>query len=700
MNFQRTLFVSLNTKLLMILMLVALFSSLTIAAMFTLYELNAVTKAEQVRLNSISNILAPNLTAAVIFLDEDSANDQLQTLLGQSNIISARVIDNKGHIFADIHSDNINVTRLFTKIMALTTPLTMGGNIYGKVEIKADYSLVEKSLLFFSAFLLGILVLILALSLLLSLFLRKSLINPLTHLASVADRVTKTSNYSLRSKVLSKDEVGKLAYCFNVMLEKIEEWDNSLETQVLQRTMALKIANGQLTKQAYSDPLSGLPNRRYILEKLAGLIDHSSAVNLAVLGLDLDGFKEINDTMGHDYGDLLLIAVSKRIAGVLPDSAIIARLGGDEFIVIIENVQSRGATEAIAKQIKDSVAQRFAIKGEQVYVTTSIGVAIFPEDGHDVETLVKYADLAMYKSKASGRNCYHFFNVQMLDKLVKKRELIEDLRTGIIRNEFELYYQPITDLTTDKVCKAEALIRWNHPLRGIVSPFEFISVAEETGLIADIGEWVARTAARDLAEILKMGGASFKISFNVSPLQFKGNGQWILDWFDYLSELTLEPDAIIVEITENVLMESEGAVRTNLMKLNDHGISIAIDDFGVGYSSLSYLQKMDVDILKIDKSFVDDLVTDNSSRDLCQAIIIMARHLGINVVAEGIETEQQKKILSNFGCDFGQGYLFAKPLPLNKFKEKYFNFSAQTNFSLEQSSCNSNINYNDHLVME
>jgi len=373
-NFQRTLFGSLNAKLLTILMMVALFSSLTIAAMFTAYELNAVTKAEQVRLNSIAHILAPNLTAAVIFLDEDSANDQLKTLLGQSNIVSARVIDVHGTVFADILSDNRTETKIFTKIMEINTPLTMGGIDYGQLEIKADYSLVEQSLFFFSTFLLGILVLILALSFLLSLFLRKSLVYPLTHLASVADRVKRTHNYSLRSKVLSRDEVGNLANCFNLMLEEIEQRDNSLEIKVLERTDALKLANSQLTKQAYSDTLSDLPNRRYILEKLSNLIESASTRNIAVLGLDLDGFKEINDTMGHDYGDLVLIAVSKRITGVIPHSATVARLGGDEFTVVIENPESRMDVELEIFNIACPLA--LLLKGT-MYMSPPVLVSLF-----------------------------------------------------------------------------------------------------------------------------------------------------------------------------------------------------------------------------------------------------------------------------------------------------------------------------------
>ncbi|WP_166370252.1 EAL domain-containing protein [Psychromonas sp. SA13A] len=677
MPLKRILFRSLKAKLLAMLMLVAFFSTISIAAMFTIYELNAVTKAEQSRLNSIANILAPNLTAALIFEDQASATEQIKSLQGQSNIVSAQVEDMKGNVFVAVVAEKDNTKQIFTDLMVVKTTLQMQGIDYGVLTIKADYSLIEASLLFFSTFLLVILVLILVLSFILSLFLRKSLIYPLIQLAAVADRVTKTSNYSLRSQVLSTDEVGNLASCFNLMLETIEQRDHSLEETVQQRTTALKVANTQLTTQAFSDPLSGLPNRRYILNKLADLIEHEKDKKFAVLALDLDGFKEINDTLGHDYGDLLLIAVSKSIASVL-GTEILARLGGDEFIILVENIISLSDVESISIDIHNHLSKGFVIKGKHVYVTTSIGIAVFPEHGDTVENIVKCADLAMYKSKAAGRNCHHFFNASMLDDVVKKRELVETLRHSLKNNEFELYYQPIVDLSTNKICKAEALIRWHHPLRGLVSPFEFIPVAEEVGLITDIGEWVARTAAQDLAEFKKLNvDTEFQISINVSPLQFKGNGEWMKNWFEYIAELGLSHDAIIVEITENLLMESEENIRYQLTQLRDQGVSIAIDDFGVGYSSLSYLQKMDVDILKIDKSFVDDLETESNSRDLCKVMIMLAQQLNIQVVAEGIENEEQKQYLLEAGCQFGQGYLFSKPMPFLQFQENYFSHQSR-----------------------
>jgi len=699
MRVKRRFFVSLNAKLLMTLMAVALFTSVSIAAIFIFYELDTVTKAEQQRLNSIANILAPNLTAAIIFKDEDTVKELIKPLVAQINIVSARVVDVDGYLLVDVFAETTNNSLIFSDLMVITTPLKMTEVKYGKLIITADYSLIEKGLIAFSVFSVAILTLILALSFVFALVLRKYLIHPLIHLAGVADRVTKTNNYSLRSEVLSSDEVGNLANCFNLMLKTIEQRENLLEEKVQQRTKALKIANAKLTEQAYSDALSGLPNRRYILDKLAILIAAPNKNNFAVLGMDLDGFKEINDSMGHDSGDILLVAVSQRIKRVLPDSALLARIGGDEFIVLIEQIDSREIVGQVAKDIKTSIENCFSIRGKKIYVTASVGIAIFPDDGLSVESIVKHADLAMYQSKDSGRNCHHFFHPTMLESLVKKRALMEDLRSSLNKGEFELYYQPIVDLKLNKISKAEALIRWNHPVRGMVQPLDFISTAEEVGIIEEIGEWVAHTAARDLAELRKLGEIDFQVSINVSPLQFKGNGEWMLNWIDYMSELGLSREAIIVEITENLLMENESSIRTNLAKLKDRGITIAIDDFGVGYSSLSYLQKMDVDFLKIDKSFVDHLVTKSHSRKLCRAMIIMARHLGIQVVAEGIETEGQENILKELGCDFGQGYLFSKPLPLEAFKQQFFKHSPKIDLLPTLLSSDNTLNNIDGITL-
>ena len=673
---------SLNAKLLLMLMLVALFTSVTTTVIFSIYELNSVTETEKNRLDGIANILAPNLTAAVIFQDEYTVNELIKPLLNQSSVISAAVFDVNGSLYSQIISDQNNKTNFLKDTLVINTPLAIDGASYGSLVIKADYSMVEKSLVFFGVFLLGILIFTLILSFLLSLVLRKKLIYPLLHLTTVAEEITETNKYSMRAEVLSKDEVGDLAACFNSMLETIEQREHILEVQVQHRTNALKQANHQLKRQANSDPLSGLPNRRYILDKLSSLI--SDDLNLdtsisnalfdnkfAILGLDLDGFKEINDTLGHDSGDLLLIAVSKRISSILPDNAMVARLGGDEFIILIENLTDRSQIEVIVNEVQQAISNSFVVKGKLVYVTTSIGIAIYPDDGLTVEKIVKYADIAMYQSKEMGRNCHHFFHPDLLNNLVQKRQLIDDLRHGLRNNEFELYYQAIIDLDTDRVYKAEALLRWNHPTRGMVPPLEFITVAEETGIILELGEWVARSAAADLADIRRYA-PNFQISINVSPLQFKGDGEWMVNWFGYMSQLGLSRDAIIVEITENLLMESEESMRQKLIKLKEHGTRIAIDDFGVGYSSLSYLQKMDVDFLKIDKSFIDEITNKSNSLDLCSAMIMMARHLNIQVIAEGIETKQQKQILVDAGCKFGQGYLFAKPLPLSDFKNKFF----------------------------
>jgi EAL domain-containing protein (putative c-di-GMP-specific phosphodiesterase class I) len=346
-------------------------------------------------------------------------------------------------------------------------------------------------------------------------------------------------------------------------------------------------------------------------------------------------------------------------------------MGGDEFNVLLMDIESAEEVTLIAENIHRHLSESFYLHNEHVFVTCSIGITLCPEHGDTVETLIKYADLAMYEAKNDGRNCYQFFSQHMLDAALEKRRITEDLRHGINNEEFELYYQPIVDLTSGRVVKAEALIRWNHPSQGFLKPAEFIDVAEEAGLIKELGSWIATTASKKVVKMRRLVDPDFKVSINVSPSQFKGSGKWLEEWFAYMDELHLDKSAIIVEITENLLMESEESVRENLLKLRDEGISIAIDDFGVGYSSLSYLQEMDVDILKIDRSFVDNLDKDSDSIVLCRAMVRMAHHLNISVVAEGISTDIHKNKLMALGCDYGQGYLFEKPMPADIFCAKY-----------------------------
>ncbi|GGP65326.1 hypothetical protein GCM10009347_33950 [Shewanella algicola] len=394
-------------------------------------------------------------------------------------------------------------------------------------------------------------------------------------------------------------------------------------------------------------------------------------MHFALIFIDLDGFKDINDTLGHDHGDLLLHQVAKRLRNCVRNHDTVARLGGDEFTLIIEGINDVERASEIAEKVKQSLMQCITINGAQVYVTGSIGLTFYPADGRSVEDLVKHADQAMYLSKSKGRNRYEFFSYIIEEQAIEKRRILEEIRVALSEDQFVLYYQPIFDLDGINVSKAEALIRWQHPQHGLIGPNEFIPMAEQNGLIEDIGNWVREQAIHDAAQWYYISGQIMQVSVNCSPLQFDRAGQWVDDWVLACNKQGLPRDTMVIEVTENTLMDPESPIQQQMHRLSHNGIDIAIDDFGVGYSSLAYLQRLDIDILKIDRSFIQHMETNESSIALVRAIITMASHLKVQVVAEGVETTGQHQILQQLSCDYLQGYLFAKPMPKDQFTELY-----------------------------
>ncbi|MCG9754116.1 EAL domain-containing protein [Shewanella insulae] len=434
-----------------------------------------------------------------------------------------------------------------------------------------------------------------------------------------------------------------------------------------------KEAEHIIWKQANYDPLTGLPNRRMLLEYLSTeilRIDRNRS-HFALMFLDLDFFKEVNDTLGHDMGDLLLQETAKRLKGCIRESDVVARLGGDEFTVVLSGIDSPSGVERVAQSILERIAEPYSLGDETAYISASIGITIYPDDATSIEGLLKHADQAMYAAKEQGRNRFHYFTPSMQEYARYRMALIKDLRNAINRKEFELYYQPIVDMGQQRVCKAEALIRWVHPQRGLVSPGEFIPVAEETGLINEIGNWVFEKAAQQSARWRTQFGVEIQISINKSPIQFRDEGNTFSDWLALLRHLELASNAICVEITEGLLLDASMGVTDKLLSYRDAGIQVSLDDFGTGYSSLAYLKKFDIDYLKIDQSFTRNLESDSDGVALCEAIIVMAHKLGIKVIAEGVETQFQHDILANAGCDFAQGYLYSKPVSLPEFERLY-----------------------------
>ncbi len=420
--------------------------------------------------------------------------------------------------------------------------------------------------------------------------------------------------------------------------------------------------------QANYDALTNLPNRRLFIDRLEQKIYIAERMNssLAVLLIDLDRFKEINDTLGHQVGDYLLVEVAKRLTDCIGSTNTVSRLGGDEFIIILSELNDHNHAEITAEKILASLNQPLKLNNELIYTSCSIGISMYPNNGNTTDDLIKNADQAMYQSKQSGRNCFSFFTGDMQKSALERLRLSAELHSALTEMQFCLFYQPIVEIATGKIHKAEALIRWRHPIRGLISPAEFIPIAEETGLIVKMGDWIFKEACHFAKHISNISQQAFQISVNKSPLQFREQ-QKSEDWVNYLKELELDPKQIVVEITEGLLLNSDFGVKNRLMQFRDAGIEVAIDDFGTGYSSLSYLYTFDIDYLKIDQSFTRNLRLGSPEMAISEAIILMAHKLGLKVIAEGVETKAQLDLLTAAGCDFVQGYYFSKPLPADDF---------------------------------
>lgn len=445
---------------------------------------------------------------------------------------------------------------------------------------------------------------------------------------------------------------------------------------------SLKRQEDRLRYLAYYDPLTNLPNRRSFNEHLNRLLKRSQrqGTPAALLFIDLDHFKRINDSIGHAHGDSLLVEIAKRLTIELreedainyfsennaePDSdsegaTEIARLGGDEFTVVLSDVANIADIEKVARRILESLSEPIALQSHNPVVTPSIGIAIYPQDGSDPDTLSRNADTAMYVAKAEGRACYRFYNEEMNSQAVEQLKMEEELREAMQNDELELRYQPQVETATGRVVSMEALVRWKHPTRGMVSPQEFIPLAESTGQIIELGEWVMAEVARHCLYWDTLGLDSFRVCVNISPLQFNQHNlpQWIAKFID---QVRLTPERLELELTESAIMNDAETNIGKLRELKALGIDLAVDDFGTGYSSLSYLKRFPIDTLKIDQSFIADLDTTDGAA-IVDAILALAKTLKLRVIAEGIENEDQLSYLVKHGCGFLQGFYFARPI--------------------------------------
>ncbi len=431
----------------------------------------------------------------------------------------------------------------------------------------------------------------------------------------------------------------------------------------------LKETEQKLEEIAFKDNLTNLPNRQLFYDRLDLELKRTTRkenTKLALLFIDLDHFKQVNDTLGHHIGDELLKIVAQRLLSCVREKDTVARIGGDEFTVILADITSSKVSTDIAEKIINEVSIPIKLHGHEYFLGASIGISLYPEDSEEKEILIRNADAAMYHAKESGRRNYQFFSEEINLRNQKRRELDEDLRKAIRNEEFELYYQPQLETAAEKIIGAEVLLRWNHPKKGLISPLDFIPVAEENGMIIEIGEWVFKQACKHLRKRLAVGKQPVPIAINLSAVQFSNKG--LIDMVEStLKQEKLPSQLIELEITESAIMENADKAIEITDELTKLGIRIAIDDFGTGYSSLAYLKKFTVDKLKIDREFIKHLPHDKEDVALTSTMIMLAKNLELDVLAEGVETKEQVDFLFQKGCSIVQGYYYSKPLPEDEF---------------------------------
>ena len=688
--------ISIRRKLTLIIVVISSVSLLLASIAFIATDRINTREALGNNLRTMADIIAANSSAALLFGDTLAGEENLGFLEAQEHIEAVEILGLDGSEFVsyrkestghahprkpDFGTNNIlfrdNHIELFSNI-------THEGEIIGVVYIRSDTKAVRERLIWFLGIVCVVLLTSLLVTLMLSAQMQRIITDPLLRLSAIARQISIEKNYSLRVIGKGKDELGNLVVDFNKMLDEIQLRDNELkdhktqlEDRVTQRTRELEESNNQLSQSkrqaetvakrmeyhAHHDDLTGLPNRILLNDRINTELAHARRQKsmMALLFLDLDRFKLINDSLGHAIGDQLLRVISRRLKNCVRDEDTIARLGGDEFMILLPRITSSSDAGRVGRKITEALVEPVSCNGHEIHITTSIGISIYPFDSTDVETLIKNADISMYRAKELGRNKVVYYTAEMNAGSRKQLALETNLRKALDRGELELHYQPKINTARNTVVGVEALLRWNHPTMGSVSPAEFIPVAEDSGLIIPIGEWVLETAFKQLRKWHDAGHDELTMAVNLSSAQLSRSGIEATI-HDSIENAGIDPCMAELEITENIAIHDIDSAIAILNKLKCTGINIAMDDFGTGYSSLSYLRKLPIDIVKIDQSFVRDIPDSKEAILIAQAIIAMAQSLRLSLIVEGIENVKQLNYFRQQGCEVMQGFLFSRPV--------------------------------------
>ena len=617
-----------------------------------------------------SKIVSMNSVAAIVFEDKEAVLETLSSLRASKDIVRASIYKD-GVIFGDFiidvgdryQSGDSGYFQLISSTITIRHPIESSGAVIGELVITASMANTYEYILFEAALIVIVSLLAGGVAILLSRKLRNGIIDPVNTLSNDIEMIIDTQNYGLRCDIESYTELNRLSSGFNQLLSQIEDKQRDLSNELEIRLLAEQ----KLEEIAHYDSVTGLPNRHcFNVDVNERMNNHDASFTLFMI--DMDNFKQVNDTLGHPIGDALLKFASERMGNVLRRDDCLYRLGGDEFALILDGVSSKQVVSSVANKLVEVLTPAFKIQGHQIFIGASLGSCVYPVDAMTKDDLMKNADLAMYYAKHQGKSQHVFFNPEMNTINIRRHNLESALREALQNDEIEFHFQPQFDQVANQIVGAEALVRWNSADLGYISPLEFIPIAEESGLISSIGKLALTRSCQQLRDWHDQGFSDMRIAVNVSERQLHDD-----DFIDFviscLEKYNIRPEFLELELTESVLMEDDPDIVRRVNALEEAGVTLAIDDFGTGYSSLSYIKRFPIGKLKIDQSFVYGIPHDKENCAIVKAIISFSTSLGLIVIAEGVETEEQAKFISNEGCGLIQGYFFGKPMSSENFSQ-------------------------------
>ncbi len=624
-----------------------------------------------------TSLAGPGLADAIRAEKPSDARAVLNSLLAGPNVLGAAVFNARKESLVSsgyslefpriLGAEGADAATTVTGDLESHASLTHNGKLLGTLVIRADErglyrQVIEDAYPLLAMAASGVAVLMLMLWMLIPMALRR-----LRHLAGVIGAVARDGDYTVRAQVRGTDEIGQLARAFNSMLDQIQARDEKLHRELSERRRAQK----QTAYVANHDPVTGLPNRRFFADALRHALANRKDVaqHLAVMIVDIDHFKGINDSLGHAAGDHLLAELGNRLRREVREGDFVCRLGGDEFGVVLDSVANQWQATELGDRVMQAILKPFVLEGREVSVGSSAGIA-FALKETSAEELLRNAETALHEAKASGKGTLRLFRAYMSDRVQQRLSLEQALKKALEQEQFTLHYQPQVDTVTGGLLSVEALVRWRHPKLGNIPPAQFIPLAEETGIIIALGTWVMERASADARAWQAQGLSGVAVSVNVSARQFL-EAQFVATVLRTLRQANLRGDLLELEFTESMLFDRAGAHGIELVALRDQGVSLAIDDFGTGYSSMAYLKRFPVQRLKIDRSFIKNIPYESDDMAIASAVIALGHKMGLEVVAEGVETLAQYEYLKQQACDRIQGYLFSKPLSLEDLLAKY-----------------------------